>query len=374
MQVTDLLNHNDEEEELRRLWPLDRPLPLPSWGKCSPQTLHIASVEVYENLASRMEHKVQLLLEKHNYNTVSNFVRMYEEYCESETSGQLSAFYRNYEPPITPKHHTCVGLGIELLDNLKTIDTCLGDKLYLVSSEEAIDSPRKYMSGGAPPVLLAEKEHVLVAMKVCINGRPGIVLLDPGYHVARVITVMQDGKYPHTGWFTQKQDDRSIKEYSYTWDNRGQYVVWNALETMKPTGISREVLNLIYVEKPFYSAIDCAERRNLVYTFKTLLARDAKGHVLAGLYFSLESKDHVTIFCHQEEGQMKRKVPFAIFLKPEISSCLMELIDICAYQLRMTTEGLLDLLKKLAAIMNDTQFIQQVLEINEKIEGISADN
>lgn len=44
-----------------------------------------------------------------------------------------------------------------------------------------------------------EKEHVMVAIRICINGRKGVVLCDPGYHVARVVTVMADEKYPHTG-------------------------------------------------------------------------------------------------------------------------------------------------------------------------------
>jgi hypothetical protein len=44
-----------------------------------------------------------------------------------------------------------------------------------------------------------EKEHVLVAMHVEVAGRPGTLLLDPGYHIARVITVMADNQYPHTG-------------------------------------------------------------------------------------------------------------------------------------------------------------------------------
>ena len=46
-----------------------------------------------------------------------------------------------------------------------------------------------------------EKEHVLVALRVEVAGRPGVLLLDPGYHVARVVTVMSDGLYPNTGEF-----------------------------------------------------------------------------------------------------------------------------------------------------------------------------
>lgn len=39
----------------------------------------------------------------------------------------------------------------------------------------------------------------MVALQIEICGRGGIILLDPGYQIGRVITVMNDQKYPHTG-------------------------------------------------------------------------------------------------------------------------------------------------------------------------------
>lgn len=39
----------------------------------------------------------------------------------------------------------------------------------------------------------------MVAMQIEIDGRRGVVLLDPGYQIGRVITVMIDQQYPHTG-------------------------------------------------------------------------------------------------------------------------------------------------------------------------------
>lgn len=41
----------------------------------------------------------------------------------------------------------------------------------------------------------------MVAMQIEINGRGGVLLLDPGYQVGRVVTVMIDQQYPHTGIF-----------------------------------------------------------------------------------------------------------------------------------------------------------------------------
>lgn len=39
----------------------------------------------------------------------------------------------------------------------------------------------------------------MIAMQIEIDGRSGVVLLDPGYQIGRVITVMIDQQYPHTG-------------------------------------------------------------------------------------------------------------------------------------------------------------------------------
>lgn len=39
----------------------------------------------------------------------------------------------------------------------------------------------------------------MVAMQIEINDRGGVILLDPGYQIGRVVTVMIDQQYPHTG-------------------------------------------------------------------------------------------------------------------------------------------------------------------------------
>lgn len=111
----------------------------------------------------------------------------------------------SYDPPITPKHHTCVGLALELWTKLDELDMRfpnLTEHLYLVSCEESIDMPAEYVSFNDRLNTAAyslEKEHVLLALKVEIHGRNGVLLCDPGYHVGRVITIMCDGVYPHTG-------------------------------------------------------------------------------------------------------------------------------------------------------------------------------
>lgn len=77
----------------------------------------------------------------------------------------------------------------------------LTDYLYLASCEESIEvTEYSALNQHLDKVAyLLEKEHVLLALRLNIAGRQGVLLCDPGYHVGRVITVMQDKTYPHTG-------------------------------------------------------------------------------------------------------------------------------------------------------------------------------
>jgi len=98
-----------------------------------------------------------------------------------------------------------------------------------------------------------------------------------------------------------------------------QYLVWRVHER-SPRGQSVEHASLIYVEAPFLCAVQCTERRNLVYNFKSLLARDTKGHVLAGLYFDLGAPDRLTLFCKDDEGgKIKKKIHFNTFLQKHLA-------------------------------------------------------
>lgn len=127
---------------------------------------------------------------------------------------------------------------------------------------------------------------------------------------------MADKLYPHTGWFTQSDEPGCKKEYLYSMcAEDSDYVEWHEKET-RPSALPKTQVALIYVARPYLTAIDVTERRNLVYNFRSLLARDTKGHVVAGIYFSLKL-DHspplFTIF-HQTNTAKKRiKLPFAKF-------------------------------------------------------------
>lgn len=143
------------------------------------------------------------------------------------------------------------------------------------------------------------------------------MLLDPGYHIARVITVMADKLYPHTGWFTQSDESECKKEYNYVMCAEDPYYVeWHEKQT-RPSALERTQVALIYVDRPYLTAIDVTERRNIVYNLRSLIARDSKGHVVAGFYFkiTLDSPEEqcLTVFYQTNEGKKRFKLQFNKF-------------------------------------------------------------
>lgn len=129
-------------------------------------------------------------------------------------------------------------------------------------------------------------EHVLLCIRVSVEGRGGVVLLDPGYHVPRPITVMEDGLPPHSGpVLTAATRTDVTKSFSYYFLPTSKlYVVWEA-EERRGLGKKKLTKNLIHVARPYLSSVDVTERRNLAYTFKSLIGRNTKGDFTGGLYF-----------------------------------------------------------------------------------------
>ncbi|XP_024946376.1 uncharacterized protein LOC107273256, partial [Cephus cinctus] len=368
--------------QARGPWIRGVPLPLPVWAHYESPALTVNTVEQYEELAGSVELETQRLLREQRYDTVGNFLRLYRDYAASGES-TLDRFYRKYQPLIIHGQHTCVGLGFELLRRLCALDkrfSGMANGLYLVSCEETIGDIAGYV-GGPPAADSGEKEHVLVCLKIEIAGRRGVLLLDPGYHVARVITVMADKLYPHTGWFTQSEEPSCKKEYNYSLCTQDtDYVEWHERET-RPGALERTQVALIYVARPYLTAIDVTERRNLVYNFRTLLARDTKGHVTAGIYFTvtldLKNEQTFTIFHQTGNGKKRVKMPFSKFggsPKVNLENEEATVITECARQLGMTCENLKGFLSALATVMSDTSFIAQLLAINARINTLAEDN
>lgn len=211
--ITSVANAEVDEDELHSFialtqeegpWPENHPLPLPTWGPTTRQPYYTSTVWQYEELATNIELNVQHLLEDHNYNTIGNFLQLYKLFKNSGMD-KLEDFFHGYVPLVTVAHHTCVGLALELCCRLKKLENRfpgLTESLYLVSCEEWIESLSEYVDFGDHLNAVAdmlEKEHVMLALKINVAGRTGVLLCDPGYHVARVITVMKDKAYPHTG-------------------------------------------------------------------------------------------------------------------------------------------------------------------------------
>lgn len=114
-------------------------------------------------------------------------------------------FFFSFSPILIPSEYTCIGMSLELwskLYSLKYDFPNLADHVYLVSCEENVESMEDYIGRSYTmddTLDDLEIEHVLLALQFEIDGRFGILLCDPGYHNGRVITIMFDKLYPHTG-------------------------------------------------------------------------------------------------------------------------------------------------------------------------------
>lgn len=104
---------------------------------------------------------------------------------------------------------------------------------------------------------------------------------------------------------------------------------WHS-RTTRNNVIQEDNISLIYVSRPYLTAVDVTERRNLVYNFRSLLSRDPKGHLIAGVYFKVnESSDEFTIF-YREQGKKKRnKFKFEKFRNVEkVKTCVLKMTRI----------------------------------------------
>lgn len=292
---------------------------------------------------------------------------------------------------------------MEIIARLSETYPHLSEHLYLVSCEEAVESFEDYIEnceklGIDNAMYNLEKEHSLVAMRIVVAGREGVMLLDPGYHVARAVTAMKDQSYPHTGWFIQSQEPHLTREYCYKLSSvNDEFVEWGERTTRG--GQQNHESSLIYVRTPYRTAIDVTVRRNLVYNFRSLLSRDAKGRVCAGVYFPVTpdgGDSTLTLFYDGSNKQgIKIKTKFNTFADEEKVSfaCKLFLLDSewnirqfqipevmmnhlknVSAQIRMSETDLKALLKSLCVALSDQDFIKQLLSINDHINTISADN
>ncbi|XP_035705049.1 uncharacterized protein LOC110847209 [Folsomia candida] len=361
-----------EQEVLIHDWPVGRPLPYPQWDQRPPKVVHFENVLEYEAFAGLVELVSQRVVSGHKYNTVDNFIRFYRAFKKSKMDS-LESFYRQYQSPITPCHYTCVGLAHELISQINaTLPTRhpAAGKFYVTSCEEAIETTEEYIKNTPPDKEIVEKEHVSVCLKIMIgHNRNGCMLLDPGYHVSRPVTIMEDGIYPHTGKFVQNDDGTNKKEYEYTHLAKLKYINWTITDTKKGKVTSHS--SLIFIDRPFLSGLDCAERRNLVYDFKSVLKRDPKGQPISGLYFPLTKtnvKKTMTIFFMENNNRVNVRLNVSRNVKETRE------IQLCEEQMGLKRGKLTQTMNVIGRVLHDENFLNQILHMNAEIVRISAEN
>uniref|UniRef100_A0A336K7X1 CSON000982 protein n=1 Tax=Culicoides sonorensis TaxID=179676 RepID=A0A336K7X1_CULSO len=363
-------------------WQIKHPLPLPKWKAESKKVLTVENIWQYEDMVALFELLLQRMIEETHYDTVHNFLEFYQSYKKSNTKS-LRRFFKNYVPPVNRRHHMCVSLGMEIISRISEVYPEIAELFYLVSCEEAVEDVPSYIDNCEEEriemaAFSLEKEHVLVAMKINVAGRDGILILDPGYHVARAVTIMKDQVYPHTGWFTQSDEPACKREYLYVFNpNSDSFIEWR--ERTLRAGKSKLETSLVFVERPYMTAIDVTVRRNLVYNFRSLLSRNGKGRVCAGIYFPIANNTtdaYLTIFYDTANGQsIKSKQLFTIFNDTSrIPGSVMQHLQCLAPQLRLELDELIALLKLAADCMSDFDFVKHLLHINDDIGEMSADN
>ncbi|KAG5898439.1 hypothetical protein JTB14_036521 [Gonioctena quinquepunctata] len=370
-----------ESEQENGPWPIEHPLPLPNWEEDPIEPYKLKSIREYESLACEIEMHLRKVLEEHNYDTIGNLLKFYESFKNSECDNVLE-FFHLYNPPITPDHYSCVGLAFELWHrlgiSLEKKYPGIGGHICVVSCEEDIDSMSVYTTSYRldSPMFARhtlEKEHVLMCLKVEFSGRTAVMLCDPGYHVSRVVTVMADGSYPHTGWFIQSQENKILKEYNYQLaPNNHNFVEWTERATRN--GNEEIFSGAIFVGRPFLTAVDVTERRNIVYNFKSLLSRDQKGDLIAGIYFKvILNADEFTIF-YQNMGKQRIKLKFSDCMKPKVDEDLLKKLAICNEQLNLPENKLLNTIRTAGMILRDSAFLPQLQDIDRCINLLSENN
>ena len=101
--------------------------------------------------------------------------------------------------------------------------------------------------------------------------------------------------------------------------------------------------------------------------------------MLAGLYFSLNKpvdRGHFSLFCQNENRQqVDFKISFTDVIKGNpLPDSTNELLGQCATQLELIGQNLPELLRQTASALNDSEFMQQLLDINQRIVRLSENN
>ncbi|XP_050544303.1 uncharacterized protein LOC126907232 [Daktulosphaira vitifoliae] len=346
------LNYCPEPE-----WPADHPLPLPKWGNSKP-VFTISTLKEYEELIKKLENELQLFLISKTYDSVTNFIWFYNHYKSKMEDQSFDKFFREYEPILNDNANNCVGLSLLLIGKLAKLDVFfpgIRECLYLVSCEKNLKNFEKYNNDN-PIQWITIKEHVLICLQIKIFERKGVLLLDPGYSIARVITVMNDKLSPHTGYFPLFLNSR--KSFLFEMDISGRYVEWLIYNKNK---IKEK--NLIHIEAPYLSPISVTERRNLVDNDKCLYTVNERGQFLAKVYLDVNKPIfHLAYYDYCNDNLVNEKeieVSYKTFLSnKKISKKVEKVLQQLSEKFNLTKMEFITILKTLSNIMNDKEFLK----------------
>ena len=135
---------------------------------------------------------------------------------------------------------------------------------------------------------------------------------------------------------------------------------------------------VLFAGQAFLAPVECTERRNLVYNFKSLLRRDADGRVVAGVYFAIKAlrRGHFSLFYVDEatQRQVDFKVSIDAVLEGGVGADQAEAVRRCERRLRPGGGSLAALLERTAAALADAEFLPQLLDINERVVVLAQNN
>jgi len=304
---------------------------------------------------------LQKNLKSQPYNTITSFIRFYDDYRRHKELSFIE-FVSAYQANLFIDSLSCVGLTLILLYQLRANFSKYQKSFALVSCEESVTNIKSY-NIEAPNT---HKSHVVVALKFNLaKTRKGIVIFDPGFHLSKPIVAMEDKKYPHTSWFFYSKSTRCVREFNYEiLDSR--YILWKTREN-KNNRID-EWTNLVYVGRFFQSFVNVTEKRSLLYKFKSLVIRNRKG-AKSGVYLDI-SKPFVTIFNSEEEKRKEVKLNLNDWSEEKFASSINEL---AVFQKDdwINHVHLSRILKKIRSIINDKEFVTNLLALDTLLEDSS---
>lgn len=356
---------DDWYEDAGRKYTVDQMLDVPFWSYELENATFDKLID-FEQFVIKCEDILQHELVAHNYNTFNSFINFYHDYKnikKKENNISLVDFIANYKTEVSVESLSCVGLALSLIVKLRRANpkhtSCIG----LVSCEEVVKDTGSYCMESPNNV----KEHVMVAIRFTIEkDRQGFILLDPGYHVARPIIVMNDMAYPHTGWFTYSSNPNVVKEYCYqVIDDR--FIAWKVKETRND--FKDEWCNLIYAKQAFTKCLSITEKRSLVFSLKSLVIRDRKGPV-AGLYCWMENK-HFTVFYNSNGKKVQEKVAFDHLGSSQADQLLFRLAGFMENRsgIDVTVKSLQKMMRAFKVALTDDEFMSQLNVIDKWIES-----